>query len=94
MLPITGYAPLNGWRQVGAPHWAYTEAHTFEASAKGELVHSTNGELRAVIPPEGFAGYLELWPMAQPIVDAITGKAPAAHPADAELGAAPRGLDL
>lgn len=79
-LPITGYAPLNGWRQVGAPHWSFMEAHTFEASKKGELLHFTNGELRARIPAEGFADYLEAWPEARPIVDAITPK-PAATPA-------------
>lgn len=76
MLPITGVAPLNGWRQVGAPHWALLENHTFEASPEGELVHYSDGRLRAVVPPEGFADYLEAWPMAQPIVDGITGKAP------------------
>jgi len=90
MLPITGYAPLNGWRQVGAPHWAYMSAHTFEASPAGELLHYTDGVLRARIAPEGFEGYLEAWPMAQPIVDAITGKkaAPRSPEAAAEPGPA------
>jgi hypothetical protein len=71
-LPITGYAPLNGWRQVGAPHWSFMEAHTFESSPKGELLHFTNGELRATVPPEGFAEFCAAWPMAQPIVDQVT----------------------
>jgi hypothetical protein len=86
MLPITGYAPLNGWKQTGAPHWSTLEAHTFEASPKGELLHYTNGVLRASIPAEGFEGYLEAWPEAQPIVAAITGKKPASPEASSAAG--------
>lgn len=75
MIPIAGIAPLNGWKQVGAPHWSFLEQHEFSAEG-GQLVHRTNGALRATVPPEGFADYLKLWPEAEPIVRAISGPAP------------------
>lgn len=87
MLPIAGYAPLNGWKQVGSPDWALMSAHVFEATDAGELAHYTDGRLRAIVPPEGFAEYLALWPMAEPIVAQLTRKSPAPEaPADAQAG--------
>ena len=80
-IPIVGYAPLNGWRQVGAPHWMHMSAQMFEATKDGQLRHSSDGELRAVVPPEGWDDYLALWPEAQPIVDSLR-KAPAKKPKD------------
>lgn len=85
-LPIVGIAPLNGWRQIGAPHWTNMEQHTFEA-VKGQLVHSTDGMVRAIVPPEGFADYLKTWPEAAPIVEQITKPAAPAAPAAASTAA-------
>ena len=52
--------------------------HRFMASADGKrLLHFIDGELRADIPPEGFADYLEAWPQAKPVIEAI-GASPSA----------------
>lgn len=45
--------------------------HTFEATKDGQLQHTTDGQLRAIVPPEGWADYCEAWPDAQPIVDGL-----------------------
>ncbi|HYS77051.1 MAG TPA: hypothetical protein VEM38_13235 [Burkholderiales bacterium] len=70
-LPIVGYAPLNGWRQIGAPHWSIIMPHRFEATKDGQLAHFTDDQLRATVPPEGWDDYLAAWPEAQPIVDRL-----------------------
>jgi hypothetical protein len=41
------------------------EPHRFEASPRGELLHFTNEQLRATVPPEGMEEYCRLWPMAE-----------------------------
>ena len=46
--------------------------HEFRAES-GCLVHETDGNLRAVVPPEGFADFVKAWPDAAPIVAQLTG---------------------
>lgn len=55
-------------RNVDVPRLCY---HTFEASEKGELLHLIDNQLRATIPPEGWAEYVKEWPEAGDIVDAL-----------------------
>jgi hypothetical protein len=68
MLAIAGIAPLNGWKQVGAVHWPQLHQHAFDMVG-GELHHFTDGELRAVVPPEGWDGYMEAWPECASLVN-------------------------
>lgn len=56
---VTGRPPLVVW-------------HTFEATADGQLSHLIDGNLRATIPPEGWADYCLEYPDAQDIVDELT----------------------
>src|SRR5574341_318935 len=70
-IPIVGIAPLNGWRQVGAPHWIVMGQHRFEATRDHQLAHYTDDVLRAVVPPEGWAEYVKLWPDAQLLLDQL-----------------------
>jgi hypothetical protein len=46
--------------------------HTFEVTRDGQLSHSTDGTLRAIVPPEGWADYCKQYPEAQDIVDELT----------------------
>lgn len=43
----------------------------FTRGADGTLVHYTDGNLRATIPPEGWDDYLKDWPEAQAVVDSL-----------------------
>lgn len=52
--------------------------HRFSATAKGELQHHVDGQLRATVPSEGFQSYAEDYPQCQPVLDAVTGRKPAA----------------
>lgn len=72
VLDVATVAPLNGWKQLGAAHWIGLDQHRFSASADGQLEHYTGESLRAVVPPEGWADYVKLWPEAQAIVDQLT----------------------
>jgi hypothetical protein len=45
--------------------------HTFETSSDGQLIHLIDGNVRAIVPPEGWADYVQEWPEAQDIVDAL-----------------------
>lgn len=56
---VTGRPPLVVW-------------HTFEATDDGQLAHLIDGNLRATIPPEGWADYCKEYPDAQDIVDELT----------------------
>lgn len=69
-------------RNVDVPRLCY---HTFEASPRGELLHLIDNNLRATVPPEGWADYCKEWPEAQDIVDALT-IVPAAQAAPALSG--------
>lgn len=44
------------------------DRHTFRLAKSGNLEHVIDGEVRAVIPPEGFADYVKDWPQAAPVV--------------------------
>lgn len=68
--------------------------HRFEATKDGQLAHYTDDQLRATIPPAGWADYAEQWPNAKPVIDQLTrskapepaqlaAPAPAAQPAAA-----------
>lgn len=46
--------------------------HTFEAGRDGQLVHLIDNNLRATIPPEGWADYAKMWPEAQDVIDGLT----------------------
>lgn len=70
-LPTASVEPLNGWRQVGAPHWGQTAMHEFKESKDGQLQHFTDDQLRATIPPEGWDEYVSKWPAAAGVVDAL-----------------------
>lgn len=61
------------------------DRHTFRASKDGQLEHLVNDEVRAVIPPKGFAAYLEDWPQALPVIESIGAPAAAAAVAGLEL---------
>jgi hypothetical protein len=43
----------------------------FKKGEDGALVHFTDGNLRASVPPEGWDEYLELWPEAAPVVASL-----------------------
>ena len=47
--------------------------HQFDATADGQLLHSVDGKQRALVPPAGFADYVELWPACKPVVDDLRG---------------------
>ena len=71
MLPVTSFAPFNGWSPAAvasSPHWALMCMHSFQATNDGQLAHYTDGTLRAVVPPEGWDDYLATWADAAPIV--------------------------
>jgi hypothetical protein len=86
-LDVVGIAPLNGWKQLGASHWTVLEQHRFSEGSAGELLHFTNDELRAVVPPEGWDDYLRAWPEAADLVGQL--RRPAQAPAPAETADAP-----
>lgn len=91
MLPRTTIAPVNGWSQ-GGPNMALCQ-HTFETTPDGQIMHLTDGELRAVIPPEGWAAYAEAWPVVGELAAGLQrAPATAASPADAALAAASAAL--
>lgn len=46
--------------------------HTFEAARDGQILHFIDGNLRATVPPEGWADYAKEWPEAQEIIDGLT----------------------
>ena len=46
--------------------------HTFKTTDDGLLVHEINGSVRAIVPPEGFKGYAEVYPNCQPVIDSVT----------------------
>lgn len=65
--------------------------HTFEVTSDGQLRHLTDGILRAIVPPEGWADYCKTYPDAQDIVDELTKPvevAPAVVDVQAQLAAA------
>lgn len=41
---------------------APADLHRFIASPAGVLVHYTNSQLRAIVPPQKFDDYVALWP--------------------------------
>jgi hypothetical protein len=47
--------------------------HTFAVAPDKQLEHYIDGVLRATVPPEGFASYVEQYPAAAPVVASITG---------------------
>jgi hypothetical protein len=62
--------------------------HRFTTTDAGELAHYTGtdpiaDELRAIVPPEGWADYCEQWPEARSIVDQL--KRPPPAPADGDM---------
>lgn len=42
--------------------------HRFAASNDGQLLHFTNGDLRATVPPEGWADYAVEYPACADLV--------------------------
>ncbi len=72
VLDVATIAPLNGWKQLGAAHWVGMDQHRFTATGDGQLAHFTGEDLRAIVPPEGWADYCKLWPEAQGVVDQLT----------------------
>ena len=63
---------------LAAPGWPLRLArHVFSSSARGELLHFIDGDLRATVPPEGWAGYVAEWPDAAFITEQLK-RAPAA----------------
>jgi len=72
VLDVATVAPLNGWKQLGAAHWICMDQHRFTATSDGQLAHYTGEQLRATVPPEGWADYVKLWPEAKAIVDQLT----------------------
>jgi hypothetical protein len=62
----------------GLPHAGFNPGfpmsmgiHQFGADATGALLHFIDGDLRATVPPEGFADYAAAHPNCQPIVDRL-----------------------
>jgi len=70
-LDIIGYAPLNGWKQTGASHWAVMESHRFSVNDEGAIEHYTADVRRAVVPPEGWDDYARLYPMMADLVSEL-----------------------
>lgn len=64
MLPITTIAPVPG--PLGLP--IVLGYHTFQRGDDGQLEHYIDGELRAVVPPEGWEGYARDWPQCADLV--------------------------
>jgi hypothetical protein len=58
--------------------------HRFSASADGQLQHFVEGELRATVPPEGWADYVKYWPASIDVVRQLQAQA-AANAANATL---------
>lgn len=58
--------------------------HRFSASADGQLQHFVEGELRATVPPEGWADYVKHWPAAIDLVRQLQAQA-SANAANAKL---------
>ncbi|CAB4850632.1 MAG: hypothetical protein F2774_06770 [Actinobacteria bacterium] len=85
MIPISMIAPLQGWKQAQGAGGMQFVTHTFETDSSGALVHSTDGKLRAVVPPEGWKDYARQWPEAQPIIDQLTIRPAAAADSPAGL---------
>lgn len=54
--------------------------HMFRASKDKQLEHLIDGELRATVPPEGFADYVKAWPQCADVVRSLT-RAPLAQQA-------------
>ncbi len=61
------------------------DRHTFRMSKSGDLEHVIDGEVRAVVPPKGFAAYLEDWPQARPVIEAAGAPVAAAAAGGLEL---------
>lgn len=89
MIEVACVSPLNGWKQVGAPHWTRLEQHVFGATPDGQLAHYTDSALRCVVPPEGWEDYCRMWPDAQAVVDQLRKRPAAAAPAEEPAPAAP-----
>lgn len=64
--------------------------HSFETADDGCLRHFIDGQLRAIVPPQGQDDYLKTWPDALPVVrelKAAEASAAASLAADAEAKA-------
>lgn len=48
----------------------------FDVNEAGELVHYTEGKVRATVPPEGWDDYAREWPMCAELVAELRGKLP------------------
>lgn len=64
---LAGY--VTSLRQDAADATAPADLHRFIASPAGVLVHYTNNQLRAIVPPQGFDDYVAAWPEAAAAVD-------------------------
>lgn len=42
--------------------------HQFDALPDGRLRHCIDGQVRAIVPPEGFRDYVRTWPDCAPVV--------------------------
>lgn len=60
-LPIHTIAPNPGFPLT-------LGRHTFQQGTDGQLEHCIDGELRAVVPPEGWDGYALDWPQCAELV--------------------------
>jgi hypothetical protein len=45
----------------------------FTRHPDGQLAHYIDGDLRALVPPEGWEAYAEAWPEAIPVINDLKG---------------------
>jgi hypothetical protein len=68
--------------------------HTFQVGPDGQLQHLIDNNLRATVPPEGWADYVREWPEAAEIVDSLIKPTVAADPVPPVVASLPGGEGL
>jgi hypothetical protein len=62
---------VTSMRKDGSMVGDAAEIHRFIASPAGVLVHYTDNQLRAIVPPQRFDDYLVAWPESAPAVSEL-----------------------
>lgn len=58
-------------RMATTPPMPIMAMHEFKESADHQLEHWIDGKLRATIPPEAWADYVAVWPIAADFVESL-----------------------
>lgn len=62
---------VTSLRKDGSSVGDADQIHRFIASPAGVLVHYTDNQLRAIVPPQGFDNYVMAWPEAAQAVEEL-----------------------